>query len=114
MFVILILAVSFWLNKKNAMKLAEKRLKYGKTSEYSIRLDWDYYVPKCLWSTTNTKSGRRDTAVKILHKAYDGGIRFFDAARSYSDSEEKLSQPLAKCGIKFCATKTAAKTPADF
>ena len=25
-------------------------------------------------------------AVKLLHKAYDGGINFFDTARAYSDS----------------------------
>ena len=31
-----------------------------------------------------------EEAVKILRKAYDGGMRFFDTARAYSDSEEKL------------------------
>ncbi|MBO7356555.1 MAG: aldo/keto reductase, partial [Lachnospiraceae bacterium] len=31
-----------------------------------------------------------DDAVKILRKAYDGGMRFFDTARAYSDSEIKL------------------------
>ena len=30
-----------------------------------------------------------DTAVQILRRAYDGGMRFFDTARAYSDSEEK-------------------------
>ena len=29
-------------------------------------------------------------AVRLLHKAFDGGIRFYDTARMYTDSEEKL------------------------
>ena len=32
----------------------------------------------------------KEDAVSLLRKAYDGGIRFFDTARAYSDSEEKL------------------------
>lgn len=31
-----------------------------------------------------------DEAVFLLRKAYDGGMRFFDTARAYSDSEHKL------------------------
>ncbi|MDE6107526.1 MAG: aldo/keto reductase, partial [Oscillospiraceae bacterium] len=31
-----------------------------------------------------------DTAVRILHRALEGGMTFFDTARAYSDSEEKL------------------------
>ncbi len=31
-----------------------------------------------------------DEAVRILRKAYESGIDFFDTARAYSDSEEKL------------------------
>ena len=33
-----------------------------------------------------------DEAVKILQRAYEGGMTFFDTARAYSDSEEKLGQ----------------------
>ena len=29
-------------------------------------------------------------AIRLLHKAYDGGINFYDTARMYTDSEEKL------------------------
>ena len=29
-------------------------------------------------------------AVRLLRKAYDGGMRYFDTARAYSDSELKL------------------------
>ena len=31
-----------------------------------------------------------EVAVHLLRKAYDGGMRFFDTARAYSDSEEKV------------------------
>ena len=34
----------------------------------------------------------KETAVKILRKAYEGGFRFFDTARAYTDSEEKLGE----------------------
>ncbi|PWL48355.1 MAG: aldo/keto reductase [Clostridiales bacterium] len=55
------------------------------------------------------------TAVHILRKAYKGGMTFFDTARAYSDSEEKLGNAFAGMREKvFIATKTAAKTPEDF
>ena len=34
-------------------------------------------------------------AVKILRKAYDSGINFYDTARAYSDSEEKIGNALS-------------------
>ena len=52
-----------------------------------------------------------DDAVRLLKKAYEGGIRFFDTARGYSDSEHKLG--LAFTGIReslYIATKSGAKT----
>ncbi|MGN0376116.1 MAG: aldo/keto reductase [Suilimivivens sp.] len=52
-----------------------------------------------------------EDAVFLLRKAYDGGIRFFDTARAYSDSEHKLG--LAFEGIReklYIATKSGAKT----
>lgn len=58
---------------------------------------------------------RRTTAdaVKILQRALDGGMTFFDTARSYSDSEEKIG--LAFKGIRrdayYLATKTPSTTP---
>lgn len=36
-----------------------------------------------------------EDATTILRKAYDQGIRFFDSARWYSDSEEKLGNALS-------------------
>ncbi|MEE5991014.1 MAG: aldo/keto reductase [Lachnospiraceae bacterium] len=59
-----------------------------------------------------------DEAVKILRKAYDGGIRFFDTARAYSDSEIKLGAAFGDGYVDrdkiIIATKTAAKKPEDF
>ncbi len=53
-------------------------------------------------------------AVYLLRKAYQGGIRFFDTARAYSDSEHKLG--LAFEGIRetlYIATKSGAVTGED-
>lgn len=53
-----------------------------------------------------------DTAIKILRRAYEGGMTFFDTARAYSDSEEKMGLALADVRSKInIATKTMAKTP---
>ena len=50
-------------------------------------------------------------AVCLIRKAYDAGIRFFDTARFYTDSECKLGaafegdvykrQPTTRCGTCF-------------
>ena len=58
-----------------------------------------------------------DTAVRILRRAVDGGMTFFDTARAYSDSEEKLGRAFSEGGLRnrlFIATKTMAKTPEGF
>ncbi len=53
-----------------------------------------------------------DTAIRILRRAYEGGITFFDTARSYTDSEEKIGNALSDVRKKiYIATKTQAKTP---
>lgn len=50
-------------------------------------------------------------AVPILRKAYEGGINFFDTARSYSDSEEKMGAAFADVRDKIIiATKSGADT----
>ncbi len=54
-------------------------------------------------------------AVKLLRRAYEGGMTFFDTARAYSDSEEKLG--IAFEGMRdkiIIATKTGAFTPEGF
>lgn len=49
-----------------------------------------------------------DEAVRILTKAYDAGVDFFDTARGYSDSEEKLG-----CALRAVRKRVviATKTP---
>ena len=56
-----------------------------------------------------------EKAVKILRKAYEGGMTFFDTARAYSDSEEKLGAAFDGMRDKiYIASKTMAKTPEAF
>ena len=40
----------------------------------------------------------KDYAVRLLRAAYDGGIRYFDTANAYTDSEEKIGLSLAEIG----------------
>lgn len=55
-----------------------------------------------------------ETAVKILRRAYEGGMTFFDTARAYSDSEEKIGLALSDVRKDiFIATKTMAKNTED-
>ncbi len=52
-----------------------------------------------------------EEAVYLLKKAYQGGIRFFDTARGYSDSEHKLGLAFEKIRESlFIATKSGAVT----
>ena len=59
-----------------------------------------------------------DTAVKLLRGAYEGGMRFFDTARAYSDSEEKRGEAFGTIeGMRekiYISSKTMAKTPEKF
>ena len=57
----------------------------------------------------------KETAVSLLRSAYDGGMRYFDTARAYSDSEEKVGEAFDGMRDKvYIATKTMAKTPEEF
>ncbi len=54
-------------------------------------------------------------AAYLVRKAYDGGMTYFDTARAYTDSEEKLAKAFA--GMRdqvVIATKTMAKTTDAF
>ncbi len=52
----------------------------------------------------------QEKAVVLLRKAYERGINFFDTARRYRDSEEKIGSALAAVRPKIIlATKTTAR-----
>lgn len=56
-----------------------------------------------------------EQAEKILKKAYDNGIDFYDTARFYTDSEEKIGRFLSPVRDKIIiASKTMAKNANDF
>lgn len=57
----------------------------------------------------------QEDAVKLLRKAYEGGMRFFDTARFYTDSEIKLGEAFDGMREKvYIATKTGATTAEGF
>lgn len=56
-----------------------------------------------------------DDAVRLLRKAYDNGIDYFDTARVYTDSEEKLGLALSQVRDKIIiSTKTMSVTVDGF
>ena len=56
-----------------------------------------------------------EMASLILRRAYKGGMTFFDTARAYSDSEQKIGKALGEVRDKiFLASKTMARTPEAF
>ncbi len=69
-------------------------------------------VPQNAFGALPIQRVTKDAAVTILRKARDGGMTFFDTARGYSDSEEKLGLAFGESwdGI-FVATKSVSRTP---
>ena len=56
-----------------------------------------------------------EAAVALLRRAWEGGMRYFDTARAYSDSETKVGVAFEGMRDKIIlATKTQAKTPEQF
>ena len=61
------------------------------------------------WTLDEEQSG------EVIRHALDLGINFFDTARFYTDSEEKLGEAFDGMREKVCiATKTAAQNAEDF
>ena len=56
-----------------------------------------------------------EDACHLLRKAYENGINYFDTARAYSDSEEKIGTALSNVREKIIiSTKTGASTVEEF
>lgn len=80
-------------------------------------------VPQNAFGALPIQRVSEEEEVKLLREAYHGGMRFFDTARAYSDSEEKVGAAFGEGSLPggdsirnhvYIATKTAAKTPEDF
>lgn len=57
----------------------------------------------------------KEDAVVLLQKAFQNGINYFDTARAYSDSEEKMGAALHEVRDQIIiSTKTAAQNGKDF
>ena len=71
-------------------------------------------VSRCGFGALPLQRASMDEAKEILLAAYDSGIDFFDTARAYSDSEEKIGRALS--GVRdriVIATKSHASTSAE-
>ena len=72
-------------------------------------------VPQNAFGCLPIQRDSKEVAVRLLREAYEGGMRFFDTARAYTDSEEKVGEAFDSMRDKiFIATKTHAKTPDGF
>lgn len=72
-------------------------------------------VPQNAFGALPIQRVSEETAVHLLRQAYEGGMRFFDTARAYSDSEEKVGKAFEGMREKvYIASKTMAKTPEEF
>ena len=72
-------------------------------------------VPQNAFGCLPIQRDTTEVAVKLLREAYEGGMRFFDTARAYTDSEVKVGEAFDGMRDKvYIATKTAARTPEGF
>ena len=57
----------------------------------------------------------KEKAVALLRRAYENGIEFFDTARAYTDSEEKVGEALSIYPREsyYLATKTQSRVPEE-
>ena len=72
-------------------------------------------VPQNAFGALPIQRVSMDDAVCLLRNAYEGGMRFFDTARAYSDSEEKVGKAFEGMRDKvFISSKTQATTREKF
>lgn len=72
-------------------------------------------VPQNAFGALPVQRVDMEMASLILRRAYKGGMTFFDTARAYSDSEQKIGKALGEVRDKiFLASKTMARTPEAF
>ncbi len=55
----------------------------------------------------------KSEACRILRKAYEGGINYFDTARFYTDSEEKIGEALANVRENIIISSKTMRTEAE-
>ena len=70
----------------------------------------ELYVTKTAFGALPIQRISKADAVKLVRRAYEGGINYFDTANAYTDSEEKLGEALE--GIRqnvVISTKSAGK-----
>ncbi len=70
-------------------------------------------VPQNAFGALPIQRDSEEVAAKLLRKAYDGGMRFFDTARGYTDSEEKVGKAFSGYVPReniYIATKSQART----
>lgn len=78
-----------------------KRVRLGKT---------DLWVTKTAMGCLPIQRIDHAAAKKLLRRAYDSGINYFDTANGYTDSEEKIGEALSDVRQDIViSTKTAAK-----
>ena len=69
----------------------------------------ELYVTKTAFGALPIQRISRADAVKLVRRAYDSGINYFDTANMYTDSEEKLGEALHDVRANVViSTKTAA------
>lgn len=72
-------------------------------------------VPQNAFGALPIQRVSEEEAVSLLRNAYDGGMRFFDTARAYTDSEVKVGKAFEGMRDKvFISSKTQATTRDKF
>jgi uncharacterized protein len=85
------------------------------SQQYLVRLGrTNLVVPRLGFGALPIQRTNIDEAVRILQRAHAAGIRFFDTARMYTDSEAKLGRALSHVRHEvIIASKTTAKTASE-